>query len=1805
MRAVHPRCLPSQPTSHQILLMFPLRTLPLSPRLAVDICPTPKVHGSPNQVLESASPAQASSSTKEEANRSTSPSDNPQVPVSETLATPHRYSRQPHMSPQSRELSADPLLLFTPSTRLNVLPAADQSPSSSSFLSKRNRQQTTPTLSQRQPSSSPLTPVHSREASPRSPLPANFPPYTTGASLSQEEQFRISSSHRHDQASLVQQLQEQEPGRYSLRTREPRQLKPFLYEKRQYKNQMRNIPEALVSQRSPHRRHRRGASTSAQDPTPSSDPDVDPNVLETEDSDCVRRRRRRSASGRPQEILDPPSVRSNPENGQRESRWMPAALKRSFSSSDDDINRPSGLKQPIVKLREDKVRKRKKRIRQFPMPDENLSKPFFMSDRRGSPSVMFRRSASAKGPAESSDDEQDAISRPPTRMSPLNEHGRFMQDVIELHDVDLQSASGPPTSSSLGRLSDAADNLRHISLSPAPISPHPPRTFQPPGSTRPLEHQADVSLDPYPVQLGDDLTDDSDPETGSEEPSDKLAAKERRQYNALKRMWPMAMLHQQLGRPSRSRHTHRHKAAGGPSVVGRVRTRVGAGARTDVEIKGDSESSDSEPDSSSSTGEQHVASLGKRTWDIRSSRPRGSSVISILSSDELLEDEPSVHEEVDDEEVNRWMSHPAKWQKSTMKQEHERNLVDYMLAGTRVSTNKPSGRPNQRSKHRERRTYRPILAGAGISVTTQGTRKHGTRRQTRIPDHMRLSRERPVSREQAAGSRRGRTTSPHPAAVQAIEPRDAFRILRDAATLEKAKDRKRKKARIGLHTFHGNARVDSGRRYANGVTVDEEDELYGARSSKSIPGYRRKEESPKHKQAAAPWTSSPDIEGAMSEDYAPPPEVPIFPPEVPSIQRHRISRRFDVDAGVSLLPLGIAFSFETWLGKGHLKELLHTRSNVMPEHPPPLFYIDGTVISHAQPIPEFTAKATEDDYRYWARFSRSICPFTTWFASHATDEERLLLIGTVRQFLKTVPLLAMSTAISRPDANFSHKLALEVRWTAIELAFRMQVDCLSVEDAKHIVDHIKSLVEQLWLCGLEATFRSVTQAQSILDYSDDDVRLGEIWICLIQVSKAWDRDNVKVSFGDCLADVVRKCLGAKSQQDGYDTSEHMWQTLYMICALSQFSVYGTTTLTPSLAASWKFVTIALESAPLMKETISPQRRDKYITLLMNRCVRLHQQWRWPLENAQPMFLHVCKVFQSRRYGNLLHEEPEFPDFLCQLDLHLLYTHNSNDTAFTTLLKLIVQAAGPPSIWAQPSLGQPPASTTKLLAVLVPVGSVQFAKGVPATARESSMLTNRFTAVAIALMLSPTTSKARFLQARHYADVEKMDMQTRRTCIRGFMYLTCILRHLQLPLNEATDWLKTMRDSFLKEFCSVSASVARDASIQQDRSALCVQMLLGSVRYIIETPSMVRQATSPKYPEPSLLDCCWAASASATKLLTISATRQELIRLVWAFLDKRSAVILQPQRTQIRQQIVEDESQESYGDMDQFDYDDPELASALGEHTGNPGGLKASESDACSVFKSNIWAAVNNCVYADLQQLKDATGDFDTHFTSAVTSIECWVRSASVMVKNDSQQRPWSWFFHVEIEMPIKDLKRPVRSKIELYFKLAVVKWDPSAYNAYQEIFFQYFFYALSTYQVTFEHEYASLIMTLGGLKHPLLAGLSYDLTPDGDIRFTKAEFLNAREDIIGHILTNFDRSLSRASIEDFALQVQNQTYLNFISTMFVIMQETAENLQSSEKDEYTVFCRSIAAKLMQCQTIMHHAQSRSALSWLITITANP
>lgn len=805
------------------------------------------------------------------------------------------------------------------------------------------------------------------------------------------------------------------------------------------------------------------------------------------------------------------------------------------------------------------------------------------------------------------------------------------EDVNDPPDLELDEHPHPPTSSSVGRVSDVDldvddDQNRQLSLAPSSVG-------------RP-SHGSPASSE-----------DDSD--------EDEIDM-DRRRLKVLQRMMPRVMIQKELARTQSAHNSHRkHKVGathevGGATQVGVAKRRVRAsGVRESVEVRGDSESeSDREEEKEGGPRNYEQGRL-----DVHVGRTRHSPLL--LSSSDLdsssdvgedEEEEQSIHEEISDDEVTQWNARPDEWRLSRPHSNKERvkepSLIDWMLGGTRTRRQHSSSKRRRRGGGGGKGEGRPRLARSGISVVVGGGGGGAKKRQMRI-GHTRLGQghghgqshsfsERQAGRHSFSNHQLGREkqhsfsdhrghsesgpsrslssrshppTNPHEEVhAHAIPSATALDLQKAQA---KAKQHKRKLAAAnGAYTFDGGGRLTSGRR-AEFVSLDVEDEGY-SHHKKFVPDYR------KRKRDASP-TVQPVKQRTTLNDYfgqrSPSPSPPVLdlthddgmepPNREEEGRRTRIRRRIEVDAGVRPLPVSVSFALESYVGRGRLRELLGTRVGVpmslqqqpeplqpeQPPHsppaavaPPPPFYIDGFVLSHTMSISDFahaipekvsaliphtsppsqpgdgeegTQEITEEQYLLWSRFLYSICLHFTWFASQtSSDEERGLLVQSARRMLDEAGKLEVAAG----DGDVCHRLALDIRWTAVEVAFRMRFDCGEEDGARRFADHVKGFVEHLWLCDLESTFDAVAEAPSPLDYSHIEVRIFELWICLGHLFQAWDAttSNVAPSLSGCLEERVMRKYNAASNtsDDDYSASEAMWKTIYIVCAISQFSVFG-------------------------------------------------------------------------------------------------------------------------------------------------------------------------------------------------------------------------------------------------------------------------------------------------------------------------------------------------------------------------------------------------------------------------------------------------------------------------------------------------------------------------------------------------------------------------------------------------------------------------------------------------------------------------
>ena len=573
-----------------------------------------------------------------------------------------------------------------------------------------------------------------------------------------------------------------------------------------------------------------------------------------------------------------------------------------------------------------------------------------------------------------------------------------------------------------------------------------------------------------------------------------------------------------------------------------------------------------------------------------------------------------------------------------------------------------------------------------------------------------------------------------------------------------------------------------------------------------------------------------------------------------------------------VLPPNISFGPGTYLGRGWLRDLLAELSgqNVVV---PPSFLVGDVELNSTMDVGDFakvfvstvdrllitlqvgTAKLMVD-WNEWQDTLHPLFRLFTWMASGGYSITEPLRKDALDRASRLATHL--DAELERVSATETKSFLLTIRWVSFELLLRVHGASGSVPLRILSTALVKYLFQPAFLKPAALGFPDPT----IIEKLDSSQQLFQVWICLFHILERFSKWFHEPTEGPVMSpeihpiwQLVRSSWESEKLSD-LDASEKLWNSIFNICAVSQFSPLGISSEVPHLSACWDMVLIALRRIRLVTgqadDSNIPRRRaikrDQYIRLLFSRCFFLRKPWSWNLKGASALFGLLSDVFKNRKFSNLNGEASDFPSFVRHDDMSLLSEYRSSDTAFGLFLKLAVLAVKDMREGGDdPGL---PLKLRKLMAVLIPVGSVPFTKDAPPTSQELSMLYNRLSSIAIAIYLDPnaTNASSRIAQARRYVAFKDADLSTRRACIRGMMHFAMIVCRLQLPLAPPLEWAIEATDVLLDEYRDFSPT---DTRLElKNRIVLSLQLLIGSLRRILECMG----GKEPRvYPDPAFME----------------------------------------------------------------------------------------------------------------------------------------------------------------------------------------------------------------------------------------------------------------------------------------------------------------------------------------------------------------
>ncbi|KAI9066820.1 hypothetical protein FKP32DRAFT_1673568 [Trametes sanguinea] len=1121
-----------------------------------------------------------------------------------------------------------------------------------------------------------------------------------------------------------------------------------------------------------------------------------------------------------------------------------------------------------------------------------------------------------------------------------------------------------------------------------------------------------------------------------------------------------------------------------------------------------------------------------------------------------------------------------------------------------------------------------------LRVTTGGAKRYGAGRQTLLP----FKRLPTPDRQGGMGNMPPEPPSPETNEVE---------FEQEAPQKSKAAQRKQQAKQVGLYVFpSGHGRLVTGRANSGPVTIDEEATTRGR-------PFLRREDSSRIQPAKSGIHRVPSV-GAVhpvtlehfwpiggeeeSDDSIVVPDDPE--PQAHSSQQRNLEQlhRVTVDLDIQPLPAGISFPNATYLGHGWLYELINFLPGTHDTPSPSSCSMFDCYLHPDMPAEAFNvcleslcdqirnlilgapAPASYETCQKWQSFLHAVSQHLSWLLAKSNDNAQATLMTDVESMIQRLASLVEEPVEILPEDEKPNPLVLQVLWFVVEASCRL-ASCRRKRaeemDLLMITASIKSLISKLWDFSFGSSAILLDLSRDGLLKASEGQQVAELWICLLNLTTDKSMEGSFLSQGNSFWALFLDVLHSKGLRDSSDPRlrEAMWRSIFSLCALSQFSLHGNSTMLPRLTASWEVIAALLERSPLSADPRADaslskrvlRKRDEYVRVLVSRCLWLNLKWQWRLDvdDASLVFNRLLDVFKSRRFASLADEPSDFPSFLRHSNLALLHESKRSDTAFTLFLKLVVKAAEELRK-RNPQVAQPVAISPKLkkiLSLAVPVGSVPFTEDTPPTTHELSMLYNRFSAVAVAIYLEPTVPNLRYrlANARRYVNFKDTDNETRRACIRGAMHLGTLLRHLDLPLNDILDWLGEMTNTLIDEF--QAADPGKSAMDGGKRwIVVCIQLLLGCVRRILETSSMNPEENRHKYPEPALLQGPWVTRvfSTSTTLSTVLSTGDQIRRFVQAFLDARALVIPKPRRPQLK--VIAEDSQESQYDYDQFDLDldDPDLLAALGEDVGSSEASENKEKDkiVCEIIDKHISPAIFRLVCKHFNDpVYQQSGELS--FDDADRWIDCWVGCASVVVQNG--KKDWNFYFSFGPQSWEKIIEPDWRRRVGLRFMYMLLQLDPPAYTVYTDRFVDVLFESLATPSVTLEHEYASLLFSIDRLHHPLFRDLVIgDLGVDGDYHLTKHEFTEHRLAMLQTMLKNLSNDLESEANGDHDLTARNHIHITSVVAFLSTMRDILDRLQpdSPLRARYLTFCRAVHTLLSGLPLLDNHPRLTTLTTWL-------
>ncbi|QRV73706.1 Mus7/mms22 family protein [Ceratobasidium sp. AG-Ba] len=953
-------------------------------------------------------------------------------------------------------------------------------------------------------------------------------------------------------------------------------------------------------------------------------------------------------------------------------------------------------------------------------------------------------------------------------------------------------------------------------------------------------------------------------------------------------------------------------------------------------------------------------------------------------------------------------------------------------------------------------------------------------------------------------------------------------------------------------------------------------------------------------------------------------------------------RTASTDSGILPFRPHTKFSPSTYLGRGHLQNLLDVAAATKPvfiEATPVVAFgehldtrLTGTefVDQIRRLIPHWTdwlaGRRNESDsnvarsFRFVALRVTHLLEFPNEEASEASldveSESRAFLEEDATEIYKAVRTLSLTDPAMKDDSSASTSSWLSFHWFFVELAVR--IACGNRRRALRIAETatlasgnmdnaIQWMIRSLLGHSLADNIREAYESGGDLD---DPVL--EIWVCLLYLVD--ETELVGVVGWKPLWSRVESVLDSPDYALPYKVyeSERRWEYIFSFSALEAFSSQTGRLISARPPISrWPWVCKTIKDIRLKEDQVveaAKQRRsrvDYYVRIVAARCWLMHTMWGWNYSQSDRLLNLLYPVFQTRKLSKLRDERTDFPTFIRNLDLDHLERFSNGDTAWGMFLKIFRR-----------SIIDNPTNARKLYSAYAPVAVLNFTNENPATDMDLSRLFNSLAMFLVILITDPTLERGADCVKRIQGlmSFRTADMRSREACVRAFQYMGLLFKYYQLEMTTLTSWMHLMLQSLQDDMKKTTLQAQRNRLVVL---ALC---LIRSVAAITST-SGFDHANQKTYPEVALLTEDFVRTIFQLDLKSNAAARREIKQFLEAFCHSRDAFLATlPPKPAPQVMVVQEESQESYGsDGFEIDFDNPETIAALDALEGdvpvpkNEDPLTAKERHTAEIFQKIVSPAVFDHIILgfglDNRRLSSSPEQgYDVGEESAW--IRVWFGCAKIVVENHRR----SWLDYLNDWGGAKDEKISriidvsAERRVRIYFCYLSLKHTPALVQRgskeQKHRFLLPWFQCLPHHRYTIEHKYTALICELGLTDDPLLKGLPCRKDDKGGYFVLSSELSAERGDYVRCIFKNM-HGLSQGT-DNSSSAVDLTRARVCIAKLFDTMRYTWELLgrsyaPSADRDlvpSYLEFCQGVRSSAAEFFTTPPIQDLLPRLSWV-------